>query len=68
MKKIILNIIYYAALALLFVAVPMALVYVLPTWLTVGILAVVQLFTLVVLGTVIQDLKARNRHDEEEAH
>ena len=59
------TIIYYLVLALLFVAVPMALAWLLPVRLMVGILAVTQLFTLIIVGTVIQDLKPRN-HDKEE--
>ena len=59
------KIIYYLALALLFVAVPMALAWLLPVRLMVGILAVTQLFTLIIDGAVIQDLKPRN-HDKEE--
>lgn len=59
------KIIYYLVLALLFIAVPMALAWLLPIRLMVGILAVTQLFTLIIVGVVIQDLKPRN-HDKEE--
>jgi len=59
------KIIYYAAIALLFVAVPMALAWLLPVRLMVGILAVSQLLTFIIVGTVIQDLKPRNHGKEE---
>lgn len=59
------TIIYYLVLALLFVAVPMALAWLLPVRLTVGILAVTQLFTLIIVGAIIQDLKPRNHGKEE---
>lgn len=59
------KIIYYLVLALLLVAVPMALAWLLPIRLAVGILAVTQLLTLIIVGTVIQELKPRN-HDKEE--
>ena len=59
------KIIYYLAIVLLFVAVPMALAWLLPVRLMVGILAVIQLLTLIVVGVMIQDLKPRN-HDKEE--
>lgn len=58
------KIIYYLVLALL-VAVPAALAWLLPVRLMVGILAVTQLLTLIIVGAVIQDLKPRN-HDKEE--
>lgn len=59
------KIIYYLVLALLFVAVPMALAWLLPVRLMVGILAVSQLLTLIIVGAVIQEFKPRN-HDKEE--
>lgn len=59
------KIIYYLALALLFVAAPMALAWLLPVRLMVGILAVIQLLTLIIVGTVIQDIKLRNHGKEE---
>ena len=59
------KIIYYLVLALLFVAVPMALAWLLPVRLMVGILAVPQLLTLIIVGAVIQDLKSRNHGKEE---
>lgn len=58
------KIIYYLVLALLFIAVPMALAWLLPVRLMVGILAVTQLLTLIIVGAVIQDLKPHS-HDEE---
>lgn len=59
------KIIYYLVLALLLLAVPMALAWLLPVRLMVGALAVTQLFTLIVVGAVIQDLKPRNHGKEE---
>ena len=59
------KIIYYLVLALLFVAVPMVLAWLLPVRLTVGVLAVTQLFTLIIVGAVIQDLKPRKDHEQE---
>ena len=59
------KIIYYLALALLFVAVPMALAWLLPIRLMVGILAVSQLLMFFIVGAVIQDLKSRNHGKEE---
>ena len=59
------KIIYYLALALLFVAVPMALAWLLPVRLMVGLLAVTQLLTLIIVGAVIQDLKPRKDHEQE---
>jgi len=59
------KIIYYLVLALLLIAVPMALAWLLPVRLTVGILAVTQLNTLIIVGAVIQDLKPRNHGKEE---
>ena len=59
------KIIYYLVLALLFIAVPMALAWLLPVRLTVGILAVAQLLGLISLGAVIQDLKFRRDHEQE---
>lgn len=59
------KIIYYLVLALLFVAVPMVLAWLLPVRLMVGIQAVTQLLTLIIVGTVIQDLKSRNHGKEE---
>lgn len=59
------TIIYYLVLALIFVAVPMALAWLLPVRLTVGILAVTQLLTLIIVGAVIQDLKTRKDHEQE---
>jgi hypothetical protein len=59
------KIIYYLVLALLLVAVPMALAWLLPVRLMVGILAVTQLLMFIIVGAVIQDLKPRN-HDKEE--
>ena len=58
------KIIYYLVLALLLIAVPMALAWLLPVRLTVGILAVTQLLTLIIVGAVIQDLKPRNHGKE----
>lgn len=52
-------------LVLLFVAVPMALAWLLPVRLMVGLLTVTQLLMFIIVGTVIQDLKSRN-HDKEE--
>lgn len=59
------KIIYYLVLALLLVAVPMALAWLLPVRLMAGLLAVTQLFTLIIVGAVIQDLKPRNHGKEE---
>ena len=59
------KIIYYLVLALLFVAVPMVLAWLLPVRLTVGILAVIQLVTLIIVGAVIQDLNPRKDHEQE---
>ena len=59
------KIIYYLALALLFVAVPMALAWLLPIRLMVGILAVSQLLMFFIVGAVIQDLKSRHHGKEE---
>ena len=59
------KIIYYLVLALVLVAVPMALAWLLPVRLMVGILAVSQLLTFIIVGTVIQDLKPRNHGKEE---
>ena len=59
------KIIYYLVLALLLIAVPMALAWLLPVRLMVGILAVTQLNTLIIVGAVIQDLKPRNHGKEE---
>ena len=59
------KIIYCLVLALVLVAVPMALAWLLPVRLMVGILTVTQLLTLIIVGAVIQDLKPRN-HDKEE--
>lgn len=59
------KIIYYLVLALLLVAVPGVLAWLLPIRLMVGILAVSQLLTIVIVGTVIQDLKFRNHGKEE---
>lgn len=59
------KIIYYLVLALLLIAVPMALAWLLPVRLTVGILAVTQLLTLIIVGAVIQDLKPRKDHEQE---
>jgi len=59
------KIIYYLVLALVLIAVPMALAWLLPVRLTVGILAVTQLLTLIIVGAVIQDLKPRNHGKEE---
>lgn len=56
---------YYLVLALLFVAVPMVLAWLLPVRLMVGILAVTQLLTLIIVGAVIQDLKPRKDHEQE---
>jgi hypothetical protein len=60
------KIIYYLVLALLLVAVPMALAWLLPVRLMVGILAVTQLLTLIIVGAVIQDLKPRRDHEQEQ--
>ena len=59
------RIIYYLVLTLLFVAVPMALAWLLPVRLMVGVLSVTQLLTLIIVGAVIQDLKPRNHGKEE---
>lgn len=59
------TIIYYLVLALLLVAVPMALAWLLPVRLMVGVLTVTQLLTLIIVGAVIQDLKPRNHGKEE---
>ena len=59
------KIIYYLVLALLLVAVPMTLAWLLPVRLMVGIEAVIQLLTLIIVGTMIQDLKPRNHGKEE---
>lgn len=59
------TIIYYLVLALLLIAVPMALAWLLPVRLMVGILAVTQLLTLIIVGAVIQDLKPRKDHEQE---
>lgn len=59
------KIIYYLVLALLFVAVPMALAWLLPVRLMVGVLTVSQLLTLIIVGAIIQDLKPRNHGKEE---
>ena len=59
------RIIYYLVLALLLVAVPMALAWLLPVRLMVGILAVTQLLTLIIVGAVIQELKPRKDHEQE---
>jgi len=60
------KIIYYLFLVLLFVAVPMALAWLLPVRVMVGVLIATQLLTLIIVGTVIQNLKPRN-HDKEES-
>lgn len=60
------TIIYYLVLALLLIAVPMALAWLLPVRLMVGILAVTQLLTLIIVGAVIQDLKPRRDHEQEQ--
>ena len=59
------KIIYYLVLVLLLVAVPMALAWLLPVRLMVGILAVTQLLTLIIVGAVIQELKPRKDHEQE---
>lgn len=59
------KIIYYLVLALLLIAVPMALAWLLPVRLMVGILAVTQLLTFFIVGAVIQDLKPRKDHEQE---
>lgn len=59
------KIINYLVLALLLIAVPMALAWLLPVRLMVGILAVTQLLTLIIVGAVIQDLKPRKDHEQE---
>ena len=59
------KIIYYLVLALVLVAVPMALAWLLPIRLMVGILAVIQLVTLIIVGAVIQELKPRNHGKED---
>lgn len=60
------KIIYYLFLVLLFVAVPMALAWLLPVRVMVGVLIATQLLTLIIVGAMIQDLKPRN-HDKEES-
>lgn len=59
------KIIYYLVLVLLLIAAPMALAWLLPVRLMVGILAVSQLLTLIIVGAVIQDLKSRRDHEQE---
>ena len=59
------KIIYYLVLALLLIAVPMALAWLLPVRLMVGVLAVTQLLTFKIVGAVIQDLKPRKGHEQE---
>lgn len=59
MKKIISNILAL----LLIVAVCAALAWLLPVRLTLSVLLVVQLLTLVILGSIIKD----RRHDKDEA-
>jgi len=59
------KIIYYLVLALLLIAVPMALAWLLPVRLMVGLLASTQLLTLIIVGAVIQGLKPRNHGKEE---
>lgn len=59
------KIIYYLVLTLLLVAVPMTLAWLLPVRLMVGLLAVTQLLTLIIVGAVIQDLKPRKDHEQE---
>jgi len=59
------KIIYYLVLALLFIAVPMALAWLLPVRLMVGVLAVSQLLTFNIVGALIQDLKPRKDHEQE---
>ena len=59
------RIIYYLVLALLLIAVPMALAWLLPVRLMVGVLSVTQLLTLIIVGAVIQGLKSRNHGKEE---
>lgn len=54
---------FYLALALL-MAVPMVLAWLLPVRLMVGVLAVTQLLTLIIVGAVIQQFNSRE-HDEE---
>lgn len=58
------KIFFYLALALLFVAVPMVLAWLLPVRLMVGALAVTQLLTLIIVGAVIQQFNSRE-HDKE---
>jgi len=58
------RIIYYLVLTLLFVAVPMALAWLLPVRLMVGLLTVTQLLMFIIVGAVIQDLKPRNHGKE----
>lgn len=60
------KIIYYLSLALLLLAVPMALAWLLPVRLMVGVLAVTQLLTIIIVGAVIQDLKPRRDHEQEQ--
>ena len=57
------KIFFYLALALL-MAVPMVLAWLLPVRLMVGVLAVTQLLTLIIVGAVIQQLNSRE-HDKE---
>lgn len=59
------KIIYYLVLALLLIAVPMVLAWLLPVRLMVGALTVTQLLTLIIVGAVIQDLKPRNHGKED---
>lgn len=59
------KIIYYLVMALLLIAVPMTLAWLLPVRLMVGVLAITQLLTFIIVGLVIQDLKFRNHGKEE---
>lgn len=59
------KIIYYLVLALLLIAVPIALAWLLPVRLMVGVLAVTQLLMFIIVGAVIQDLKPHNHGKEE---
>lgn len=58
-------IIYYLILALLFIAVPMTIAWLLPVRLMAGILSATQLLTLIIVGAVIQDLKSHKDHEQE---
>lgn len=57
------KIFFYIALVLL-MAVPMALAWLLPVKLMVGIIATIQLLTIIVVGTTAQQLNRRDNDKE----